>query len=428
MNGKKVLILCDMFPPAFGPRMGYLCKYLRRAGWEPTVVTEDLPDGAFAFLKGDTEVVPIRYYRAGQPFVRKLEWGCLLLLDVLFGCKDRRMYRGALKLVGKHAYRLVLCSTYRTFPLPAARRIARKAGLPLAVDLRDIVEQGAGNEFIAHSLPRLWGLEKRVAALFLKHGLKRRNRVLRDAACITTVSPWHAAFLKTYNARVELIYNGYDPELFYPAHVRSERFCITYTGRVINTALRNPGLLFEAVARLAAERAIAPDTFRLCWYTDEKSRQLVAREAGKHGLAEYMDFCGYVPASRIPEALNRSAILLLLTNRAGEAGPNGIMTTKFFEALAVGKPILCVRGDEGCLEETILRTRSGLSAHRAEEVYRFIQTHYRQWQLTGETGVDANREEVGKFSRQAQAGQFIRIFEQIASQPPDFGAQPFTAS
>ena len=36
----KLLIICDMFPPAFAPRMGYLCKYLTRMGWEVTVVRQ----------------------------------------------------------------------------------------------------------------------------------------------------------------------------------------------------------------------------------------------------------------------------------------------------------------------------------------------------------------------------------------------------
>ena len=36
---KRLLILCDMFPPAFAPRMGYLCKYLKRSGLEVHVVS-----------------------------------------------------------------------------------------------------------------------------------------------------------------------------------------------------------------------------------------------------------------------------------------------------------------------------------------------------------------------------------------------------
>ena len=45
----KLLIICDMFPPAFAPRMGYLCKYLTRMGWEVTVVTEYIEDNTFEF-------------------------------------------------------------------------------------------------------------------------------------------------------------------------------------------------------------------------------------------------------------------------------------------------------------------------------------------------------------------------------------------
>jgi glycosyltransferase involved in cell wall biosynthesis len=417
----KILILCDLFPPAFGPRMGYLCKYLRRAGWEPVVITEYIPDETFTFLTEEVETVRIRYYHARGRFLGALEWGCLFLLDILFGYKDRRIYREARRQIRKHPCRLVLCSTYRTFPLPAARRIARKAGLPLVVDLRDMVEQAEGHEFVTHSLPGLWGLERWIASAYLRYGRRQRDRVLRDAACITAVSPWHVALLKSYNPRVELIYNGYDPELFYPAPVRSERFYITYTGRIIyagrilNRALRNPELLFRALVRLAEERVITPETFAVRWFTDEISQQFIRQEAEKYALTKYMAFYGYVPASRVPALLNESAVLLVLTNKAGEQGPKGVMTTKFFEALAVGKPVLCVRGDEGCLEEVIHRTRAGLSAHRTEDVYRFLKTHYRQWQSSGLTTVDADREEIGTFSREAQAGQFIRIFEQITN-------------
>ncbi|MDR2139291.1 MAG: glycosyltransferase [Tannerella sp.] len=417
----KILILCDLFPPAFGPRMGYLCKYLRRAGWEPVVITESVPDETFAFLKEEVETVRIRYYHARGRFFGALEWGCIFLLDLLFGYKDYRMYRKALKLIRKHPFRLVLCSTYRTFPLPAARRIARKARLPLVADLRDIVEQAEGHEFVAHTLPGWWGLDRWIISAFLRHGRRQRNRVLGDAARITSVSPWHVALLKSFNPRVELIYNGYDPELFHPAPVRSRQFYITYTGRIIyaghtlNRALRDPELLFRALVRLDEEQVITPETCCVRWFTDEKSQQFIRQEAEKYALTKYMAFYSYVPASRVPALLNESAVLLVLTNRTGEQGPKGVMTTKFFEALAVGKPVLCVRGDEGCLEEVINRTRAGLSAHRAEEVYRFLETHYRQWQATGLTTVEANREEIRKFSRETQARQFIHIFEEITN-------------
>jgi glycosyltransferase involved in cell wall biosynthesis len=413
----KILILCDMFPPAFGPRMGYLCKYLRQRDWEPTVITEHIPDDTFAFLEGEAETVYLRFYKAKRRIAKQLEWLSVFVADLLFGYKNRRMYREALKHVrSRPPYDLILCSTYRTFPLPAARRLARKTHLPLVIDLRDIVEQYTGHEFIARPLPRLGGMEKRIAAAFGKINLRQRNRALRDARHVTTVSPWHAEVLSAFHPNVTLIYNGYDPELFYPAPIRSERFYITYTGRVINTAMRDPALLFQAVAQLAAEGIISPDSFRIRWFTDEPSQQILRDASAPYAIEEYMDYFDYVPASLIPTLLNESALLLLLTNKTGASGPKGVMTTKFFEALAVEKPILCVRGDEGCLEEVINRTRSGLSAHDTEETYLFIKELYLQWCATGQIGVDADRAVINTFSRTAQAAQFIHIFEQITTQ------------
>jgi glycosyltransferase involved in cell wall biosynthesis len=413
LNEKAALIMCDMFPPAFGPRMGYLCKYLRKNGWKPVVVAEFIDDAFFSFLEKEVDVTYVRYYRR-TGFARKVEWVITLLLDMLFGYKDRRIYRTALKIARRQRFDVLLCSSFRTFPLPAAHRLSRRTGLPLIVDLRDIIEQYTGNEFIAHALPRLFGLERIAVDLFRRRSLAVRNKILRSAAAAVTISPWHVSVLKAFNADTHLIYNGYDPEIFYPAPVAAERFYITYTGRVFNFTVRDPSLLFQAVERLAGEKVITADSFRVRWFVDDKSRRLLANAVGEYGgISDFMEYSGYVPAERIPAILNESAILLLLTNRAGVEGSHGTMTTKFFESLAVGKPILCVRGDGGCLEEAIRSTRSGLAAHHVDEVYDFIKSHYLRRQSGQAYAGNADMEAVGRFSRARQARQFIDLFEEV---------------
>ena len=76
----KILILCDMFPPAFGPRMGYLCKYMKRAGRTPVVVTEQIDDKTFSFLQGDIPVTYVNFFHAKSGILRKLEWIFVLIL------------------------------------------------------------------------------------------------------------------------------------------------------------------------------------------------------------------------------------------------------------------------------------------------------------------------------------------------------------
>ena len=418
-----------MFPPAFGPRMGYLCKYLKNNGWNPVVMTEYIDEKMFSFLAKDVDVTYVRYYYK-KGFSGKIEWGWTFFRDMLFGYKDKRMYMEALKISEKYAcspeehtgqfkckaFDLVLCSTYRTFPMWAAWHFAKRMRLSLVVDLRDIIEQYTGNEFITHNLPKFLGLDKLIASVFRKRSLATRNKILKEAAAVTTISPWHVSILKQYNANTQLIYNGYDPKIFYPEKIKADKFFITYTGRLLSTAMRNPDLLFQAVRRLVEEGIISLDTFRIRWFTDNVSKKNITEAAGKYnGISEYMDYFGYVPASKIPKVLNESSIQLLLTNKADANGPKGVMTTKFFESLAVGKPILCVRGDEGCLEEVINRTRSGLSAHNADEVYDFIKEHYMHWKENTSYTCNSDKEEIKKFSRETQALQFIHLFEEIAA-------------
>ena len=415
-----------MFPPAFGPRMGYLCKYLKTNGWHPVVITEFVDEDIYPFLCKDMDVTYVRYYKK-TGFAGKVEWGWTFLRDILFSYKDKRIYREALRKLETGTRNLktkdanheppnpnpkqILCSTYRTFPMKAAWRLARKTGLPLTVDLRDIIEQYTGTEFITHPLPKLFGIDKFISFIFKKRNMKIRNRILREATCVTTISPWHVSVLSEFNENTRLIYNGYDPDIFYPMKKKNDKFIITYTGRILSTAMRNPDLLFQAIQRLANNNIVHIDNFRVRWYIDEKSRQIIEKETKKYAdISLFMDYMGYIPASKIPESLHESEILLLLTNKSDIHGPKGVMTTKLFESLAVGKPILCVRGDEGCIEEVINRTRSGLSAHTADEVYDFIKNHYLRWKAGFPYEDNSDRDEVKKFSRVAQVQQFIEIF------------------
>lgn len=409
----KVLILCDMFPPAFAPRMGYLCKYMKRAGWQPVVVTEYIPENMFAFLTRLVPVTYIKYFHSHHPIWRKVEWLAIFLLDFFFHYKDRKMAKVADSLLREQSFDTVLCSTYRTFPLPAALRVAKKHRLPLIADLRDIIEQYAANEYISKPFHTFPWLDKLITRAFRRHLLSNRNRVLREAACITTVSPWHVETLRPYNPHIRLIYNGYDPELFYPEHFKTDRFLLTYTGRILSFGIRDPRPLLEAVRRLDEEKKIVPEKFCLVWYIDEHSRRLMEHEATVYQVGKYMEYHPYVGADQIPNILHHSSILLQLANKCDEKGPKGIMSTKLFEAMATEKPLLCVRSDESCLEQTIRETRTGTSARTADEAYRFILEQYQRWEKQGFTFVEPNRPAVERFSRSKQAEQFMQLISDV---------------
>lgn len=392
--------------------MGYLCKYLVKAGWEPQVLTEASADKSFTFLSAYCLARRWAYYPAGKRLWSKLRRAVRFLLDLLFHEKERLFYKEACRLLEKQPFDLLLCSACRDFPLTATAKAARHHHLPWVADLRDIIEQYGGNEYIGHRLPPF--VAKLTVPLFRRRSLARRNRALRKAAALTTVSPWHRQWLKQWNPNVHLIYNGYDPELFFPEPKASKQFLITYTGRVQSLSLRDPSLLFDALANLTREGRINPGDCRLRWYTDAASQALIEAEAAKAGVTAYMDYAGYVAASEIPAVLNESSVLLLLANKAGEGGPRGIMTTKLFEFLAVGKPILCVRSDESYLADIIRQEKAGLAATDSAEVERFLLYHYGQWKQTGDTSLSSPAPLPEIYSRAGQAEQFMRLFLELS--------------
>ena len=413
MKKKRVLIICDLFPPSFGPRMGYLCKYLKQLGWEPVALTEELNDSTFSFLSEECEVRRVNFFPASNKTLRRAQWFVVFILDFLFGLKDARFYREAKRLHRKEKFDLVLCSTYRTFPLGAALKMARKFGIPLISDLRDVMEQYTGNEFISTSFKTIPLLDRWIVTSFRDKSLRQRNRALRHSDWLVTVSPWHVELLKQYNPNAALIYNGFDPEVFYPEQIVTDKFYVTYTGRILSLSMRDPSLLFEAVALLAGEKKIVPHNFRVRWFVDDASEKVLKDEAAKYGVAGYMDFYGYVPANEVPAVLNGSSVLLLLTNKSSDDGPKGLMTTKFFESIAVKKPLLCVRSDESYLEQAICEIKAGCSARAVDEAADFLMGKYAEWKANGYTTAHPDNEVLNRFSRKEQASQFSALFDRV---------------
>lgn len=409
---KKVLLMCDLFPPAFGPRMGYLCYYLTE-DFDVQVLTEWHDEQHFDSIDPPVTKQYIRINRSSNKYIAKIQW----LWGLICGKQTQCFYEAASNLIESTdgTFDVIICSTFRSIPLRAASKVAKRFDIPLIVDLRDILEQYSGHEFISKKMTGIALIDSLIAKLFKTKSLYMRNKLLSKANYLTTVSPWHVDVLKQYNSQVALIYNGFDANQFKANPGKELSFTITYTGRLYSKEMRDPSLLFEAMSILDKEKVINNESFRVQWYFDESSESIIKDLAKQYNVESFMDYHRYIPIDKVPEVLNKSSILLVLTNKADAKGPKGIMTTKFFEALAMQKPILAVRGDEGCMEQVIHETKAGLSAHTVEEVETFLLHYYEQWKQTGMTSIDVDKVEVSKYSRENQSRKFISIINQVIS-------------
>lgn len=326
-------------------------------------------------------------------------------LKSLLGCKSRWFYRTISNTLQNQAFDVVLCSTYETFPLPTALKIAQERNIPLIADLRDITEQFGANYFTNRHPKAPW-----LGKWFAQLKIKNRNKVVKQASAVTSVSPWHVQYLSQFNPNVHLVYNGYDAKEFYFKPISSSKFNLVYTGRLVDEKAQDPTLFLQALEELITTRQIDSNNVALHWYTDPASQKrvqgLVAPYTNVQAITQYH---GLIPNQQIPAVLWDSSVVLILTNQQTPEGPKGMMTTKFFDALGVEKPVLCVKSDEACLAQTIAQTNAGLAATQVAEVKAFLLNNYACWKQNGYTHQAVNLVEKEKLSRAAMAKEFEKV-------------------
>ena len=366
---KRLLIVSD--PPAapgYLPRVRFLCDYLVRKGFDVTLLTEEYQPLSFVH---SYPIKTIRMYSGGT-----VDWFCKTVWTLLSDWHNRVFANHFLQQSGhttQAAYDLVICSAFSDFPLGAALRIAQAFNVPLICDIRDLDEQ-VDNSRYQYRHRQKWLMPFR--RLYRAIHIRRRNKVLRAADSITTVSPWHADFIRQFNPNVHVLYNGFDAVQFYPENIPVERFTITYIGSLFEW--QQPAL---KIVKQAIRELNNPDIH----------------------LEIHTPHSNPIPHDQLGDAIRRSSIMLVLT------APNthGMLTTKFYEALGCAKPILCVPSDYGSLAELIQYTNAGLAGTDVTEVMNFIIDKYHEWQKNGFTRQPVKNAKI--FTRQFQSEQIEKL-------------------
>lgn len=363
----KILIVADPYsPPSFAPRLRSICEHLQAQGWQIEVVTEQFAPICFE------HAYPIRevqiYSGSRWDWVVKAAWS--LLTD----WKNRRFSQIVRETYREQEFDAIFCTTFSTFPLQAALDIAREKHIPLHVDIRDLDEQVPGAQYQRH---RGWWTRP-LRNWYRQVNIRRRNRVLREATQITTISPWHVEFIQQINPMVHLVYNGYDERQFYPQDIVSEQFRIGYIGKIYE-------------------------------FQDSRLIEEIVREIGQEDIVLDWHRPDYRPIAidTVGDTIRACSIMLVLTNPEAK----GMMTTKFYEALGCEKPVLCIPADGGCLEQVMRDTNAGLASSDREEIKAFILEKYAEWKQKGYTHQSVVGKEV--FSRQHQAQQMEQLLSQL---------------
>lgn len=182
----------------------------------------------------------------------------------------------------------------------------------------------------------------------------RRHRrleraVLAEADRTIAVGWTMAAELEALGAKhVDVITNGYDPaDVPAPPEPADEVFSLVHVGSL--TATRNAPGLWRALAEACRRDPVFASKLKLRFVgaIDHSALSSIAEA----GLSDKVERIGPVDHAEAMRHMQRARVLLLLLNDTANA--KGILTSKLFEYLSVGRPLLTIGPRDGDVARVI---------------------------------------------------------------------------
>ncbi len=396
---KKILVITYYWPPSGGAgvqRWLKFVKYLPEYGYEPVVLTVDEESASYAqmdqSLAGEVDprikVVrtpsfePYNLYlklsgKKEIPFGGFTNEGSVSFLQRIFRFIRGNLFipdprkgwnRYALKAAKKIADQEKIEAVITTGPPHSTHLIGyhlkKSRGIKWIADFRDPWTDIYYYKDLSHT------------SLAKRYDRKLESKVLNSCDKVITVGYELKKLLESkmetgerrretgnaspVSSKVHVITNGYDTEDFknqkpspvsgLPSPVSDLKFYITYAG-TISSYYRMEGFI-DALADL-------PEEIRQQIYVRFVGNisPVVNDLFAKAGLSSQIEMTGYVAHDISIDYLFQSGALLLLIPDVSEN--KGILTGKFFEYLATGKPILAIGPTDGDVAEILKESGAG---------------------------------------------------------------------
>ena len=279
----------------------------------------------------------------------------------------------------------------------AGWQVARRAGLPFIMDMRDPWSQARA--LLAHFASPLW---LRLAA---RH---EREAVRRAALVVTNTEAMGVAMQQAYPAagdRVITVMNGYDEESI-PKVPRGARFSIAYAGSIYLD--RDPRVLLRAAGRFVRELHLRPEQFGIDLIGNverfgDLSVAALARDAGLDG---FVHLGPPRPRQAMMEFLAGASMLLSLPQDLPLAIPS-----KLFEYMQIDAWLLVLAKRDSATER--LLRGSGADVVEPDDEDRLTAVLHQRYAEFVRGERPAPLAAGGRFSRRAQAEVLFTAIDRV---------------
>lgn len=433
---KKLLIITYYWPPSGGAgvqRWLKFVKYIRNFGWEPVIYTPlnpELPETDETLLNDVPEGIEIIKTPIWEPYSAYKKF--------IGRSKDEKISTGFLSEKKKPGLTEKISVWVRgNFFIPDARKFWIKPSVKfLTKYLKDHPIDAIATTGPPHSCHLIglgvkkhtdipWIADFRDPWTFIDfyHDLKLtrwadnkhkrlEKKVLELADRVIMISDSQASLFHNILPRnYNIITNGFDQEDYELTEIPlpDEKFSIAHIGSLVPA--RNPRVLWEVLGELSRNSPeFATDLeIKLVGKTDFS----VIEDLKKEGLIHNVNKIDYLPHDDVVKIQFQSRILLLLINNTQNAA--AILTGKFFEYLAVQRPILCIGPVTGDAAKILKETNSGVTAGYEDyfSMKNYILDFYGKYK---NNQLSIHSDNFEKYSRKNLTKKLIEILNQLITE------------
>jgi glycosyltransferase involved in cell wall biosynthesis len=422
---KKVLIITYYWPPAGGPgvqRVLKFVKYLPQFGWDPVILTvekgnfpsidnslvKEIPEGVKVYKTKAFE--PFELYKSltgkksqdniptfelsknpNESFIERLsKWmrANVFVPDAKIGWVKYIVKEGQ-KIIEKEKPDLIFSSSPPHSLQLGAMKLSENTGLKWVADFRD----PWSDAFWQKDINRINKAKEKDANF--------EQEVLSKANHITTVSKTISEQFndKAWN-EYTVIPNGYDESDFKDTKKENDKFIISYTG-----TLGKSQQLGRFVNAMKGFEDTICSQIELNFYGTIHPTVLNSLSGLKN-----VNVLKDVPHSQVVDImLNSNILLLVIPNTENN---KGILTGKIFEYMATKNFILGIGPTDGDAAKILSQTKCGEMFGYTDELSNIIKTQFDYWKTN--VKYEVNEVELKKYTRKNLTSRLVKVFDGVA--------------
>lgn len=432
MTKPRVLIISYYWPPSGGAgvqRWVKFVKYLRDFGWEPVVYIPQNPEYPSLDLTFEKDIPQ------GLEVIKRPIWEPYTLYRKFTGKGNQPINAGFISENAAKSWKDKLSIRLRgnlLIPDPRCFWIRPSVSF-LSEYLTKNPVQALVTTGPPHSMHRIgYGLKKRFPSLpwladfrdpwtnidfYHELGLTRisdaihhrmERQVVQTADAVVVVSGgMKQEFGNMKPNRLELIPNGFDTDdVFTEGAEPDQLFTISHIGTM--NAARNPEVVWQAIRELCDENIFFKKDVKI--QLIGKTDFSVLESLKKYKLEDKTEKTDYLPHSDAIKRQQSSQVLLLIINNTPNA--KGILTGKFFEYIASGRPVLGVGPSDGDAAQVLNETAAGKMVDY-DDVMSAKQVLSDWYSLYQEKRLKVEASEVDKFSRKSLTGSLAKLLNEL---------------